>query len=272
MGSRLAVEVTEVEGFSHVRLAGIVDEDNDLAEAAKRVQSSTVIVNSADVERINSCGVRDWVTWLGDLDRAGRKIYLIENSPAMMSQVNLVNNFIGRGTIVSFYAPYFCGACEADKMLLISVEEACASLPFRAPTCRCDQCDHTMEFDDIESSYFSFLSAIEKPRVEGKVAQVIARLSADQRGAIRRRAASIPVGTLAGTTSTPSQPSSTFPSMPTAPSSRDLRGLLTDISMPADGRAPASAPQGAPGKVLYVVIGLLLAAIGLLAFVLVRSR
>ena len=34
--------------------------------------------------------------------------------------------------------------------------------PYKAPTCRCDECDGPMDFDDMPDSYFAFLSNTSK--------------------------------------------------------------------------------------------------------------
>ncbi len=267
MGARLVVDVKETDEIAYVRLSGIIDEDNDLAEITQRLTKNAVVINTADVDRINSCGVRDWVNWLGDLEKTGDKCYFAECSPAIMAQVNLVNNFVGTGQILSFYAPYFCSACDTDKMLLIEVGQALKSVPFSAPTCRCDQCDHTMEFDDIESSYFAFLTTVSSEQLNAGLAEAIKKYSTDADGKLRARSSSMPV-VASGTT--PSG-SGSFPSLATTPSSKDLKGLLTDsISMDhVKYTQPESNP--ATNKILYLIIGLLALAIGLLGYVVIRS-
>lgn len=266
MGARLVVDVNETDDLSYVRLSGIIDEDNDLAEVTQRISKNLVVINTADVDRINSCGVRDWVNWLGELEKKGGKCFFAECSPAIMAQVNLVNNFVGSGQIISFYSPYFCSACDTDKMLLIAVNEALQSMPFRAPTCRCDQCDHTMEFDDIESSYFAFLSNVKNAPLEAALVEGIKRFSTDMDGKLRARSSSMPV-----VPSTSSSASGSFPSLGTTPSSRDLKGLLTDSISLEQVKYTAPKASSSTNKILYLIIGLLAIAIGLLGYVVIRS-
>ena len=38
-----------------------------------------------------------------------------ECSPAIVAQINLVNNFTGSGVVKSFYVPYFCSECDEEK-------------------------------------------------------------------------------------------------------------------------------------------------------------
>ena len=93
MGPRLLVEVKELDDVNYVKLSGVVDEDNDLMEITAQINKPSVLIDTGDVDRINSCGVRDWVTWLGDLDKKGTKIFLLECSPAIMTQVNFGEQF-----------------------------------------------------------------------------------------------------------------------------------------------------------------------------------
>jgi anti-anti-sigma regulatory factor len=259
MGARLIIDVKEVDGSTtFVQLSGVMDEDNELGQLAAKVPAeASVVIDSSGVERINSCGVRDWVTCLAELNQKACKLFFLNCSPAIVTQVNLVNNFLGNGQVLNFYAPYFCASCEIDKLLLIDIDQALKQEPFQAPICRCDQCDHTMDFDDIESSYFAFLKTTRAPEVSAKLAEAINGLSSST--PMMR----ISTAMRAPKTSTPSGLDMTQQT----PQPRNLRGLLTDIS--SDVRS--SSPQGV-GKILYVIVGLLAAAIALLTYVVLRSN
>jgi hypothetical protein len=82
---------------------------------------------------------------------------LVECSPAIVAQINLVNNFTGNGVVKSFYVPYFCPECDEEKVLLVEAADM-GPAPHEPPTCRCDECDLVMDFDDMPDSYFAFLS------------------------------------------------------------------------------------------------------------------
>jgi anti-anti-sigma regulatory factor len=139
-----------------VKLGGVIDEDNQLAELVEKVPRGTIYIDLGDVERINSCGVRDWVNWLGRLETNGSSGVLVECSPAIVAQINLVNNFTGNGVVKSFYVPYFCPECDEEKVLLVEAADM-GPPPHEPPTCRCDECDLVMDFDDMPDSYFAFL-------------------------------------------------------------------------------------------------------------------
>ncbi len=142
---------------SFVKLGGVIDEDNELNDLAEKIPQGTAVIDLGEIERINSCGVRDWVNWLSKLEYNGTRSVLVECSPAIVAQINLVNNFTGSGVVKSFYVPYFCPECDEEKVLLVEATDM-GPPPHEPPTCRCDECDLVMDFDDMPDSYFAFLS------------------------------------------------------------------------------------------------------------------
>ncbi|MGE0547918.1 MAG: STAS domain-containing protein [Kofleriaceae bacterium] len=142
---------------SYVKLGGVIDEDNELSGLVERIPTGTAVIDLGEIERINSCGVRDWVNWLSRLETNGTRSVLVECSPAIVAQINLVNNFTGSGVVKSFYVPYFCSECDEEKVLLVEAADM-GPPPHEPPTCRCDECDLVMDFDDMPDSYFAFLS------------------------------------------------------------------------------------------------------------------
>ncbi|MDY0001703.1 MAG: hypothetical protein RBU30_10440, partial [Polyangia bacterium] len=107
MNQKFNADVSQREDVTYIKLSGVIDEDNELAALTERVGSGTTVIDLAEIERINSCGVRDWVNWLGKSEKKGADIIMVECSPAIVAQINLVNNFVGKGAVKSFYAPYF---------------------------------------------------------------------------------------------------------------------------------------------------------------------
>jgi anti-anti-sigma regulatory factor len=221
MNSKFHAAVHQRDEVTYVKLGGVIDEDNELADLTERISAGTVVIDLGEIERINSCGVRDWVNWLTKVEKAGGRVVLVECSPAIVSQINLVNNFTGSGVVKSFFAPYFCPNCEREKVLLIESREL-GHGPHRAPTCRCDECDGVMDFDDMEDSYFAFLSSAKKvaeSTQDRKIAAVVTELhQADaEKSKIRSRVGSssgIAVSSGGGL----SLNASSLPSVPSLPS------------------------------------------------------
>lgn len=223
-----------------LKLSGVVDEDNELGAAAERLTTPKVVIDLSEIERINSCGVRDWVNWLGKVEKGGvEKTVFIHCSPSIVAQINLVSNFTGNGVVQSFYAPYFCPNCEREKVDLVETRDVAGRTPFKAPVCRCDECDGVMDFDDMEDSYFAFLSNTKKIVTDDTVDSMLSEVAPPAAGADKklrlRSSTSNPGASIsspsggggsgAGSTATPSgvggaSPSSGQSSMPSVPSLR----------------------------------------------------
>src|SRR6185503_595755 len=157
MSQKFQASVQHRGDMSYVKLGGVIDEDNELGDLVDKIPSGTAVIDLGEIERINSCGVRDWVNWLSKLEGNGTRSVLVECSPAIVAQINLVNNFTGSGVVKSFYVPYFCPECDEEKVLLVEAGDM-GPPPHEPPTCRCDECDLVMDFDDMPDSYFAFLS------------------------------------------------------------------------------------------------------------------
>src|SRR5689334_7611784 len=154
MGAKFGSELTSRDGVSTLKLVGVVDEDNELVSLENKLTGGPLVLDLSEIDRINSCGVRDWVNWLGRIEKNGARPVFISCSPAIVAQINLVHNFTAGGIVKSFYAPYYCPRCEKEKLLRLETRDLLTLAPITtAPTCRCDECDVPMEFDDMEESY-----------------------------------------------------------------------------------------------------------------------
>lgn len=282
--------------LSYVKLGGVIDEDNGLNDLVDQIPSGTAVIDLGEIERINSCGVRDWVNWLTKLESNGTHSVLVECSPAIVAQINLVNNFTGSGVVKSFYVPYFCPECDEEKVLLVETTDM-GPPPHEPPTCRCDECDLVMDFDDMPDSYFAFLSNQRKladpDKLNGAVKDLArsAELSGPHaRGTLKPRSSQPHLGHKSSVPSLPSiQRSSTQPSGTAHPSSgtrlpvgaagwsskSQLPGQVglgqqpSPVSMRMQGPAVAAPDKG--NAVVFVLVGVLVAAIALLAYLVLAS-
>ena len=284
MNQKFQAAVHKRDDVTYVKLAGVIDEDNELGELTEKIPSGTSVIDLSEVERINSCGVRDWVNWLGRVEKNGARVVLVECSPAIVAQINLVNNFTGGGVVKSFFAPYFCPNCDREKVLLVEAAEL-GSAPHKAPTCRCDECDGVMDFDDMEDSYFAFLSNAKKVAEAEKIKKIVAEFNPDgERSKIRSRVGSSVSGGGNSLPSVPSLPSiakgatsssgftpghssgksspKAFPGKPVP----EIAGLKSNPAVKSRSKGPG-AGLGA-GKSVYIMIAIIIAAIGVLAVLL----
>ena len=255
MSQKFQATVQHRGDVSYVKLGGVIDEDNELGELVDKIPNGTAVIDLGEIERINSCGVRDWVNWLSKLESNGTRSVLVECSPAIVAQINLVNNFTGSGVVKSFYVPYFCQECDEEKVLLVEASDM-GPPPHEPPTCRCDECDLVMDFDDMPDSYFAFLSnqrkLAEPERINGAIKD-IARGSEAPSGKhkVKSRTSqpNLPVGAKPSVPSLPSiQRTSTQPATGSSPSGGRLKApssgqLVKPPSRPPLGQKPASTPQ-----------------------------
>src|ERR1041384_6892918 len=237
MSNKFQSSIQHRGDMSFVKLGGVIDEDNELADLVDKIPSGTAVIDLGEIERINSCGVRDWVNWLSKLENNGTRSVLVECSPAIVAQINLVNNFTGNGVVKSFYVPYFCPECDEEKVLLVEATDM-GPPPHEPPTCRCDECDLVMDFDDMPDSYFAFLSNQRKLAEPDKINGAMRDLS---RGAEPDRGSG---GKARSRTSQPNLSSGSKPSVPSLPSIQ-----RTSSPVPSPMAAQASGPSGQRGFV-----------------------
>ena len=66
MSSKFNVELSIQNGRADVRLIGLMDEDMDLSKVGS-VKEDQLTIDFNEVSGINSCGIRDWITFLSEL-------------------------------------------------------------------------------------------------------------------------------------------------------------------------------------------------------------
>jgi len=156
-GEGLTWSVLEQDGRHVVLLRGEINENADFSELSEYLQGD-VDLDLEGVNRINSCGVREWVNFVRDLRVASLRF--ARCSPTVVLQLNTIYNFRGRARVHSFLAPYVCEACHHDEYKLLRVEDHFPQRtpPYSPPAFRCARCSGVMLFDELPERYLSFLS------------------------------------------------------------------------------------------------------------------
>lgn len=137
-----------------LRLHGAIDEDadfSDVLETAKKYPD--LRIDLAEITRINSVGVREWVNFIRALDDR-RSVVLEKCVPVVVTQLNMIANFAGTARVASVYAPYVCEECGHEESILVDTSQKIDVDAFAERPC--NQCNETMELDDLPESYFSF--------------------------------------------------------------------------------------------------------------------
>jgi len=254
MSTKFHHSVRREGDITWVILGGVIDEDNELGALNDQIDSPDVVIDVGGVERINSCGVRDWVNWLGGIESRPSRVVLVRCSPAIVAQINLVSNFAGGSFVKSFYIPYFCSECDQEKVMLSEAAEL-GEAPHQPPVCRCDECDLVMEFDDMADSYFAFL-AHQPAGTPIDLAGVIARADRSDGSSdrIRTRSPSVPPPVSSG---------GSLPSIPSLPTGSGAGFAPTRPPAPPPFAVPAK-PPGSNTLIYAVLVAAIVGVAGLI--------
>lgn len=153
---QLQVTINESANEVEYRFHGDVDE-NFRQKEFPRLKKETIIFNLEEVKNFNSIGLREWIFLLKDVSALGTLVFR-NCSVTIIDQINMVPDSLGKGTVESFFAPYYCSHCDVKAVdRLIKVADSKNDISARhAPAFKCDSCSQDLEFDALEESYFSF--------------------------------------------------------------------------------------------------------------------
>ena len=139
-------------GRFHVTIAGVIDEMTDLSPLIGL--TGPIEIDTHAVRRFNSAGVRIWVDCMRALAVRAR-LSFVDCAPAVITQLNMIQGFLGHGRVRSFYGPMRCDRC--DHMLNHRFETHVCVEQGGLPSVACPSCGATMELDELEDSYLLFL-------------------------------------------------------------------------------------------------------------------
>jgi len=115
-----------------------------------------VIFDMRHLSMIASAGVGAWVSFLRQIP-AEVTFELCHCPVAFCVQASYVANMLGRGRIKTFYAPYFCAACNSEVERELVADSVEIKTPMAAPELRCAVCGAPLEFEDLPERYLKFL-------------------------------------------------------------------------------------------------------------------
>ena len=138
-----------------VRLSGSIEESVNFDQLIGPPPAE-LIVNSKEVPRINSVGVKAWIKYFQGAQQKGTKLVFVECSTAIVEQINLISNFICGGAVESVYVPFACEKCRSELVGLFKVEDL-KKMAMNLPELKCTKCGGKAVFDDIPEEYFGFL-------------------------------------------------------------------------------------------------------------------
>jgi hypothetical protein len=151
-------QIAKSGDWEKLSLFGPINEDAEV-HLPKLVNTlgKNVIINFKQVESVNSCGVRAWITFMRELEK-GRNLVFEECTPEIVSQINMIPNFRGKAVVQSVYASYTCPTCShQQKHLFIKGSNMPASSDDGGGTVACSKCSKPTEMDEIEEEFFAWL-------------------------------------------------------------------------------------------------------------------
>ncbi len=146
----------EKEGNSSLALlSGTVDEAANFEKSFGKV-TGPLILDCGEISRINSVGVKKWVTYFQGLGTAGIKIEMRNLSNPIIEQLNTIKNFHCGAKVVSLKVPFLCAKCNTRLDVLMSPDEI-KKTGFELPDQKCTKCGSGAAFDDFADEFFVFL-------------------------------------------------------------------------------------------------------------------
>ena len=150
------VEVFVDDAVTYLRFFGPIAEDFSGASLADHAQSKFVVLQLADITRITSFGIREWMSFMKALSEKADEVVLVECTPKIVDQINMVAGFTGIGQVFSFFAPYRCDYCDEDNKVILQLDRDWEVIKtMHPPDLPCGTCGEMQEFDEDPITYFS---------------------------------------------------------------------------------------------------------------------
>lgn len=154
--------VSEDKGQKLVlRFVGSIDEDAAL-DKVKVGGAKNVVMDMGEVDSINSCGGREWVKWIRNVD-TNMHVEFVNCSSVFLDYANMIDGFVpSNGVIESFNVPYYCEACDQLSLQVFQSQEIRdhkREIPESIP---CAKCKKPAEVDVIVPIFLKFLKKAQK--------------------------------------------------------------------------------------------------------------
>ena len=138
-----------------VKVIGIIDEDVDF-NSQSLAGATAVELNLESIKSINSCGIREWIKWIGTAGGASVSYSLCPK--IIVDQINMVQGFLpAAGKVQSFYVPYYNDESGSEKNVLFTYGKEFKENSVQPPADVKDESGKPMEMDVVEAKYFKFI-------------------------------------------------------------------------------------------------------------------
>src|SRR5215510_14119149 len=120
--SKLVIEKFADGGVACIKFIGTIDESFEGGKLGMTAAADTLVLDLGGVKKISSFGIREWVDFVTTAARHARSLILIECTPKVVDQLNMVANFTGGGRVFSFYAFFFNDSATTEHRVLLQVD------------------------------------------------------------------------------------------------------------------------------------------------------
>ena len=153
--SRFEVKIEKTPSVWNLNVVGVIDEDARF-EDFKIVGAPALNINMSGVKSINSCGIREWIVWIGTAGSV--TIELHECPKVIVDQINMVQGFLPpQGKVASFFVPYYSEETGSEKAVLYRFGKEFSDKGLQGVPDVKDDTGQPMEIDVVEAKYFKFL-------------------------------------------------------------------------------------------------------------------
>ncbi|HEY2743594.1 MAG TPA: hypothetical protein VGL86_03185, partial [Polyangia bacterium] len=83
------MDKTSDGGITLFKLAGTIDEQFEGKKIASGVKGGTLILDLAEIERISSFGIREWVDFITSVSSKVSSLWFVECAPKVVDQFNM---------------------------------------------------------------------------------------------------------------------------------------------------------------------------------------
>lgn len=144
-------------GIVVYELSGVIDESSDFSSFADGGPiPSEFGLDLFAIKRINSVGIKKWISFFEALQRKGMKIFIQRASPAIVEQMVNISNFRCGAEVQSVVLPYHCKSCS-KPVFFVKTKEDLANIDLEKVNWPCPLCQGTeLEFDDLPDEYLRF--------------------------------------------------------------------------------------------------------------------
>ncbi len=151
------IEITQNQDWSHIRFVGPINEESGpgLLAILGKIQSNCVI-NLRGFEYINSVGLRCWMTFITNLCQS-RSVVLEECAFEFVLQLNMINALLGKATVSSVCAMYYCENCSNEETVVYQTEELKQKSNAEIQSKTCLHCGHGSELGEDAGVFTHFL-------------------------------------------------------------------------------------------------------------------